>query len=62
MAFHKCEVLTEKHKRPNEVDLKGTVQSTLMADLVVLFAVFLFFNTVQMLSGGGALLFRILTL
>lgn len=34
--FHNLEALTEKHNWPKELDLRGTTQSPLKADLAVL--------------------------
>lgn len=57
IAFHKCEALTEKHNCPKALVLRGTAQSPLMTDLVVLIELLL---VIYLFSGGGALPFKIL--
>ena len=52
-GFHNLYVHTEKHNWPKELDLRGTTQSPLKADLVVL--LLHCFCCIKVQSGGGAL-------
>ena len=49
--FHSLEALTDKHNWPKELDLRGTTQSPLKADLVVLLLDY--FCCMKVQSGGG---------
>ena len=50
--FHSLDALTEKYSWPKELDLRGTTQSPLKADLVVLLLDD--FCCIKVQSGGGA--------